>query len=117
MPVTPVKTEGRAPIVHDQHHILCHPQVIQQGIEIGAVFNETIGLRATLRQFVRVAHTDQIRCDTPPQPLEMRHDIAPEIGRRRVAMQKENGVATALIDVSHRPSENRRLFFGVSFIC
>ncbi len=39
---------------------ITHLQSFQQSIEVAAVFDEAIGAGPTVRQFVRIAHTDQV---------------------------------------------------------
>ena len=50
---------------------------------------------------VRVAHPDQVGGDAPAEVLHVRDDVAPEVGRRRVAVQEEDRVALADVDVGH----------------
>jgi hypothetical protein len=61
---------------------------------------------ATLRELVRVAHPNQIRRDTPANVLQVRDDIAPDIGRGWIAVQQDDRVANATLDVRHRVAED-----------
>jgi hypothetical protein len=58
-----VEAEGRAPIVDDESDPFAHIQGLEQGIEVAAVLDEAIRVRATIGQLVGVAHADQVRGD------------------------------------------------------
>ena len=59
----------------------------------------TVGPRVI--QLVGVAHPDQIDRNTAPLFSQIRHDIAPQIRRRRVSMLKKDGIAFAHLDIGH----------------
>jgi hypothetical protein len=83
----------------DQRHPLVHAQSCEQCVQVAAVLNEAIRSRAAVGQLLRVAHADQIGRKTASQFLEVGDDVAPEIGRRGVAMQEHNGVTGARLDI------------------
>ena len=80
MSISPVESQGRAPVVNHEGDVAGYPDFLQQGIQKPAVFLKGIGLRSTLFKFVRVSHPDQVRRDTSAQPADMGYDIAPQIG-------------------------------------
>ncbi len=68
-------------------------EVLPRGMEILAMLLESIPVRAAVRQFVAVAHADQIDGDAAALIRHMRHDVAPEVGGGRIAMLKDDGFA------------------------
>ena len=61
--VGPVEAEGRTPVMDDQSDPLVHAQCVEEGVKVAAVFDEAIRVRATVRQLIGVAHTDQVGGD------------------------------------------------------
>src|SRR3546814_15768894 len=55
-------------------------------------------------ELVRIAHADQVTGYQPSQPGAMRHDIAPQIGRRRIAVLEEDRIAGSFIEIGHAPA-------------
>ena len=49
----------------------------------------------------RVAHTDVIRGEAPPERQHAGNDVSPEIRRRGVAMQEDNRIPFADVHVCH----------------
>ena len=47
----------------------------------------------------RLAHTDQIGSKTATEHVDMRDDVAPEVGRRGIAVQEDDRLARARVDV------------------
>src|SRR3546814_12726680 len=68
-------------------------------------------------ELVRIAHADQVTGDQPSQPGEMRHDIAPQIGRRRIAVLEEDRIAGHIIDISHAPALDLYEFILAKWTC
>src|SRR3546814_1330197 len=55
--------------------------------------------------------------DQPSQPGAMRHDIAPQIGRRRIAVLEEDRIAGPLIDIGHAPALDLNEFLLAKWLC
>src|SRR5207302_7058662 len=62
-----------------------------------AVCREAVGVGIGIWQFGGIAHADQIRRDQPAASLQFGNDIAPQIGRGRIAMQKQHRRAFAAL--------------------
>src|SRR5690348_12698622 len=83
-----------------------HFKRLKQSIQVAAVLEEPIGTRTAVVQLVRIAHADQIGGKAASQPLQMRNDIAPDIGRGGIAMQKDNGITLSNFDIGHLMSQH-----------
>src|SRR5258708_1294438 len=111
MAICPVKTERRSPIMEDQCDLLPYIKRLQQLIQVGAVLEVPIGGGATVVQLVGITHSNQVRCNTAPQTLKMRNDVAPDIGGGRIAMQEDNRIPFAYFDIGHLIPQNVLIFF------
>ena len=58
------------------------------------------------RQLVRGAHADQVRCQAPAAMGDPAEDVAPQVRRRRVAVQEDDGVAGSHLAVRHSQPED-----------
>src|SRR3546814_6154542 len=77
---------------------VCSSDLIVTMLGIGI----TLGPRRI--ELVRIAHADQVTGDQPSKPGAMRHDIAPQIGRRRIAVLEEDRIAGSFIENGHAPA-------------
>lgn len=95
----PVDRQHPAPVVADEGDPLADPEGVEQAVGKAAVLDEPVAPRPGAGQLVRRAHADQVRGEAPtPAPAE---DVAPETGRRRVAVQEHDRVAGARLPVGH----------------
>ncbi len=101
VPAGPVEAERPAPVVQHQGHPVAELQLLQQVVEERRVGGEPVGAPARVGQLVRLAHADQVGGDAPAQPAQVRDDPAPQVGRRRVAVQQHDRVAPAGVHVGH----------------
>jgi hypothetical protein len=99
--------------VEDEGDALGDAQRLQQGVEVAAVLDDGVGARAARRQLVRVAHPDQVGGDQAAESLEVREDVAPQVRGGGVAVQEDDGVALADVDVGHRPAQDPGALLGV----
>ena len=90
----------------DQGHALAHIQSLEQGVEVTAVLDEAIRAGATVGQLVGVAHADQVGGDAAAEWLQVRQDVAPEVGRGGIAVQQHDGVALSHLHVRHLAAED-----------
>jgi len=90
--------------VHDQDDVLLEPHRREQGIEVAAVIDEAVG---AVGRVAGIAHADEIGGETASERQEIRNDVAPEIGRRRVAMEEDDRISLADIDIHHVGVEHR----------
>src|SRR5215467_1388525 len=104
--VSPVKAEGRTPVMNDEGDPLTHIQDLEQGIEVAAVLDEAIRAGATVRQLVGVAHADQVGGDAAAEWLQVWQYVAPEVRRSGIAMQQHDGVAVSHLHIRHLPAED-----------
>src|SRR5215469_1868109 len=79
----------------------CSSTDLKQAIEVVAVLDEAIAIRAAVGQLVGIAHTDQVRRDATAQRLQVRQHVAPEVGRGGIAVQQHDGVALSHLHVRH----------------
>jgi len=69
---------------------------VPEVVEVGVV---DVGL-------IALAHADEVRRHAAGERLDVRDDVAPEVGRRRVAVQEEHVLALANVDVVHLRTEH-----------
>src|SRR3546814_15061238 len=86
----PYTTCVRSPVMHDQNNPVPEIERLPQRVEIVTMLGIGITLGPRRIELVRIAHADQVTGDQPSQPGAMRHDIAPQIGRRRIAVLEED---------------------------
>src|SRR5262249_28518097 len=66
------------------------------------------------RELVAVAHPDQVAGDEAPKPGAVGHDVAPQVGRRGVAVLEDDGGTGAHIHKGHAPTfDGRKLLGGI----
>ena len=104
--VRPVEAEGRAPVVHDPDDVRRDAEGGEGAVEVLAVLDESVPSRPGVVELLGVAHADEVEGDAARQRCHARHDVAPEIGRGRVAVQEDDGVAPARLDVGHALAEH-----------
>ena len=80
MTVGPVETQHRAPVVEHERDALTHRESLEQGIEKGALLRQPVALGAAGCQPAGIAHADQVGRDAPPERLDPRDDVAPQVG-------------------------------------
>ena len=107
----PVEAERAAPVVNDQCDAFLDTQCLPGGKQEFTMFDIAIAVRPRVIELVRVAHADKIDGNTAALIGQVRHDVAPEIGRSRVAMLKNNRVAFTDLDIGHRFAINLQRFF------
>jgi hypothetical protein len=116
--VGPVEAECRAPIVHHKHDGFRRPDdSVDEGCKIFAVGREAVGFRAGIWQFGGIAHADQIGQDQPAASLQFGNDVAPEIGRGRIAVQKQYRRSLAARVIRHAGTEHIDGLFCQRLFC
>src|SRR5215472_6440973 len=100
----PVRSRGRPPIVDDQCDVVGQVQGLKPGVEIARVVHKPIGLRW---RFTGLAHPHQVRSQAAAKLAEMRDDVPPKIGRCGIAVQEDDRVSLAGIDITHLGVEHR----------
>ena len=101
VPVGPVETERGPPVVDHEDDVRRNANRLQQTVEVVPVFHEPVAVRPTLRQLRGIAHPDQVRRHQPALPLQVRHHVAPQVRRGRIAVQKDDRIALAMVDIGH----------------
>ena len=102
--VGPVEAERRAPVVEHEDDAVAEGQRIPQCVQVLALFGEGVALRTRRFELGGVAHADQVAGDQAPEAAAVRHHVAPQIGRGRVAVLEDDRVALALIQIGHAPA-------------
>ena len=92
----PVEAERRAPVVYDEADAV-EPERLEETVDVARVIDEAI----TDIGFVGAAHADQIGRDAAADAAHVRDYVAPQVGRRWIAVQKHDRIAAALVDVGH----------------
>ena len=65
------------------------------------MFHVSVAVGTRVIEFVGIAHADQIDGDAASMVRQFRHNVAPQVGRRRVAVLKDNRVTFTHLDVGH----------------
>jgi hypothetical protein len=96
-----VQAEARSPVVNDEGDVL-ELERLDEPLDVAVVIGEyVIDVR-----LIGLAETDVVRRDDPALIFDVGHDVAPQIGRCRLAVQEENGIAFTLVDVVHSRTVN-----------
>jgi hypothetical protein len=74
----------------------------EQAVEVVAVLDKRVRRGVGRRQLPGVAHPDEIGHDASSEWQDVRHDVAPQVGRSRVAVEEHDRVAVPFVDVGHR---------------
>ena len=77
-------------------------QRLDEALEVLRMVEESVG---DVR-LVGSAHADEVGRDGTSHRGDVGDDVAPQIGRGRIAMQKQNGIPLALVDVVHLRAMN-----------
>ena len=112
--VGPVEADAGTPVVKDEGDVFLDAKGFEKSKSVFAIFGEGVAIGGSVRDLLRVTHTNHVDGDEATTAFEMRHDIAPEIGRGRVAVKKDDGVAGAFFDISHLATEDGFEFFLVA---
>jgi len=60
------------------------------------MFSESVALRAKIfGKLLRIAHANEIRCDTSSYVFNVGTDVPPQIRRRRIAVEEDDGITGA----------------------
>src|SRR5262249_41425826 len=111
VPARPVESERRPPIVQYQNDSMRQVQGFEPGVEIARVIAEAV--RAG-RRWPGATHSDEIGCKASAEAGEKRNDVAPQIRRGRIAVEKHNRIAAADVDIAHSSVEDLDLLTRVS---
>jgi hypothetical protein len=102
--------------VHHEHDAVADAERREQRIEILPVLDESIASRPAAVELLGVAHADQVGRDAPAAGGEVRDHVPPEVGRRRVAVQEDDRVALADLDVGHAPAADADALLGMALV-
>src|SRR5262249_26999368 len=87
----------RPPVMHHQNDVLGDLQLLKPGVHVSSLVDEAVGLGG---RFARPAHTYEIRRQTPGIWAHMRDDVTPLVGPGGIAVQKDDWIAAANVDVT-----------------
>ena len=87
--------------MHYKDDSLVDAELVKECIQVATMLYESVRVRAAVGQLVRVAHAYEVRRDTAAQSFQVRNNIAPEVGRGRVAVQKDDGIAVSYLCIRH----------------
>src|SRR5439155_18550543 len=100
VPPRVVEAKRRPPVVNDERHVP-QAQRIDEAVDIAGMVEEAV----VKVGFVGLSHADQVERDAAADGRDVRYDVSPEIGRRRVAVQEQHRVAATFFDVVHPRAE------------
>jgi hypothetical protein len=90
--------------MNDERDVAHQVERFEERIEIG---NVVLGIIGIVRRCARMPMGDEVGRNDSAHAFHMGHDIAPKKGRCRVAVEKDEGVAFADIDIGHLRVANR----------
>ena len=95
------------------HQVLLYRELgfpLEEAGHVRGVRGEGVGAALRVGELAGLAHADQVRRDAAAQVLHVRDDVAPQVGRRRVAVQEDDRITFADVDVGHlRPAHGHPL--------
>ena len=97
MTIRPVEPECRTPVVDDERDVVAEVELVEQAVEIPAVFDERVRVRSDVVEFVRVVFSDEVGNDATRLALNVRHDVAPEVRGGRVAVEEHDDIAVSSV--------------------
>src|SRR5579859_3396401 len=118
MPARPIHCERSAPVMANQDDILRHAELLKQRVNETTVLQEAVTVRISTFQLFRVPHANQVWRDAAGLRRYVWHDITPEIGGGRIAVEEDNRRTAAELSISHPFAVHfaellRRLFTGI----
>ena len=87
--------------MYHEHDVAVEVQSDEEGVQIAAMFQKRVAVRPASLELLGVAHPDQVRRYAPGLSLDVGNDVAPQVGRGRVAVQEDDRVAAPDVDVRH----------------
>ena len=84
-----------------QHDAVAERELVPQREQIVALLGVGVAAGPGVLELVGIPHADQVAGDQAAEAGAMRHHIAPEIGRGRVAVLEHDRVAAAVLDIGH----------------
>jgi hypothetical protein len=94
VPARPVEPQCASPVVDDERDALEGSDLLEEGIQVAAVVDEAVAL---VWSRIGVAHPDQVGRDAAAERLQVRDDVAPQVGLGRVAVQDASAVRSWLV--------------------
>src|SRR5260370_14022053 len=105
MAARPVHRERPAPVMANEHDLVRRVELFEQPIDETAMLQKAIPIRIGAFQLFRVSHANEVRRDAAGLRRDMRHNIAPDIGRRRIAVQEDDRRPVPELRIGHPLSE------------
>ena len=90
--------------MHDEDDPVAERELVPQRQQVVALLGVAVAVGAGRSELVAVAHADEIAGDEATEAGAVGHDVAPQIGRRGVAVLEHDCRAGALVDVGHAPA-------------
>ena len=95
----PVEAERGAPVVDHEGEVVAEVHAVEPGVEPLGVVDEAVGAGG---RGAGLPHADQVGREAARDVGAVGHDVAPEVGGGGVAVEEDDWVARALVDVGHR---------------
>ena len=104
--------------MHHQRHRAVGQHRVEPGVQVAAVVSEAVGAAGG---GVGLSHAHQVGSQAAGQGRHVRDDVAPQVGRRGVAVQENHGAAgrggrAAGVNVGHLDSANVGAVAGVGVL-
>ena len=93
--------------MYDQDYVALDLKGLKPGIEVTLVICEPV---STIRRRSRIAHPDIVRRKTAPERQQIGNDVAPQVGRRGITVEKNDRIPVSDVHVGHLRSAQRYVF-------
>ena len=104
--------------MYDKHNVVTDSDLVPQTVQKLPLLRVAVAVASRIVELVRIAHANEVTGDQSSEAFAVRHDVSPQVGRRRVAMLEHNGVALTLVNVGHAFAlDLGKLFFSIGFRC
>src|SRR5260370_10482587 len=100
-----------------QGDALLHTEPVKECIQKASMLDEGVGSGTAGGQLLGVAHADEVGRDTTAQLQHMGDDVAPEVRRGGITMQKDDRVALAFVYRGYAPSQYLSLLLLIGKCC
>ena len=87
--------------MQNEYDAIAEFERVPQREQIVTLFGVVVAVGSGGVEFFGVPHADQVAGDEAPEPFEVRHDVAPQVGGRGIAVLEHDGVTLTLVDEGH----------------
>ena len=106
IPARPVEAQRRTPVMHHQHQRRISAREAQKLVQVVAMLDKSVAIRAGRDKLFGIAHADQVRRNAGRDVEYVGNDVTPQVGRGRITVQKDNRTTAAAAVIGHALTEH-----------